>query len=109
MENGRTLGHESVGVIAALGSEVTGFTEGQRVAVNAVTPCFECSYCQRGFTSQCGGLLGGYKYTAQVDGNMAEYFLVPTARANLAPIPDDLADDAAVYAGRKAFPRFSNN
>lgn len=98
VENGRTLGHESVGVIAALGSEVTGFTEGQRVAVNAVTPCFECSYCQRGFTSQCGGLLGGYKYTAQVDGNMAEYFLVPAARANLAPIPDDLADDAAVYA-----------
>lgn len=98
VENGRTLGHESVGVIAALGSAVTGFTEGQRVAVNAVTPCFECSYCQRGFTSQCGGLLGGYKYTAQVDGNMAEYFLVPAARANLAPIPDDLADESAVYA-----------
>ncbi|MFW0793410.1 NAD(P)-dependent alcohol dehydrogenase [Gordonia sp. CPCC 205515] len=98
VENGRTLGHESVGVIAALGSEVTGFTEGQRVAVNAVTPCYECSYCQRGFTSQCGGLLGGYKYTAQVDGNMAEYFLVPAARANLAPIPDDLPDEVAVYA-----------
>lgn len=87
-----------MGVIAALGSAVTGFTEGQRVAVNAVTPCFECSYCQRGFTSQCGGLLGGYKYTAQVDGNMAEYFLVPAARGNLAPIPDELSDDAAVYA-----------
>ncbi|WP_020172753.1 NAD(P)-dependent alcohol dehydrogenase [Gordonia polyisoprenivorans] len=98
VENGRTLGHESVGVIAALGSAVTGFTEGQRVAVNAVTPCFECSYCQRGFTSQCGGLLGGYKYTAQVDGNMAEYFLVPAAQGNLAPIPDELSDDAAVYA-----------
>ncbi|RNI21515.1 NAD(P)-dependent alcohol dehydrogenase [Flexivirga caeni] len=98
VENGRTLGHESVGVIAALGSSVTGFQEGQRVAVNAVTPCFECNYCQRGFTSQCGGLLGGYKYTAQVDGNMAEYFLVPAAKGNLAPIPDDLTDEAAAYA-----------
>ena len=58
---------------------LTGFTEGQRVAVNAVTPCYRCSYCQRGFTSQCGGALGGYKYTVQMDGNMADYFVVPAA------------------------------
>ena len=94
----RTLGHESVGVVHQLGSAVTGFTEGQRVAVNAVTPCYKCSYCQRGFTSQCGGPLGGYKYTAQIDGNMAEYFIVPAAQANLAAIPDDLTDEQAVYA-----------
>ena len=95
--NDRTLGHESVGVVHSLGSAVTGFTEGQRVAVNAVTPCYRCSYCQRGFTSQCGGALGGYKYTVQMDGNMAEYFVVPAAQANLTPIPDDLADEQAVY------------
>lgn len=94
----RTLGHESVGVIHKLGSAVTGFTEGQRVAVNAVTPCYQCDYCQRGYTSQCGGALGGYKYTVQMDGNMAEYFVVPAAAANLAPIPDDLPDAKAVYA-----------
>lgn len=76
---GRTLGHESVGVIHKLGSAVTGYEKGQRVAVNAVTPCYRCSYCQRGFTSQCGGPLGGYKYTVQIDGNMAEYFVVPAA------------------------------
>ena len=40
VEPGRTLGHESVGVIHALGSAVTGFEEGQRVVVGAVTPCF---------------------------------------------------------------------
>jgi len=33
--------------------------------LTAVTPCYRCSYCQRGFTSQCGGALGGYKYTVQ--------------------------------------------
>ena len=95
---GRTLGHESVGVIHSLGSAVTGFQQGQRVAVNAVTPCYRCSYCQRGYTSQCGGPLGGYKYTVQTDGNMAEYFVVPAAAANLAPIPDDVPDETAVYA-----------
>jgi threonine dehydrogenase-like Zn-dependent dehydrogenase len=67
------------------------------VAVNAVTPCYRCSYCQRGFTSQCGGPLGGYRYTAQMDGNMAEYFVVPAAAANLTPIPDGVRDDQAVY------------
>ena len=95
---GVTLGHEALGVIHAIGSAVTGFTEGQRVAVNAVTPCFECRYCQTGYTSQCGGPLGGYQYTAQRDGNMAEYFIVPHAKANVAPIPDDISSEAAVYA-----------
>lgn len=95
--DGRTLGHESVGVVEKLGSAVTGFEIGQRVAVNAVTPCYRCHYCQRGYTSQCGGPLGGYKYTVQMDGNMAEYFVVPAAFANLTPIPDDLTDAQAVY------------
>ncbi|MGY1709263.1 NAD(P)-dependent alcohol dehydrogenase [Geodermatophilus sp. SYSU D00758] len=97
VEDGRTLGHESVGVVHELGSAVQGFEEGQRVAVNAVTPCFRCSYCQRGFPSQCGGALGGYRYTAQMDGTMAEYFVVPAAAANLTPIPDEVADEQAVY------------
>lgn len=95
---GRGLGHESVGVVHALGSAVTGFHPGQRVAVGAITPCFQCGPCQRGFTSQCQGMLGGYKFTTQRDGNMAEYFLVNDAAANLTVIPDELPDDKAVYA-----------
>src|SRR3954465_4997107 len=94
----RTLGHEAVGVVHALGSAVEGFSEGDRVAVGAITPCFKCDYCQRGFTSQCQGMLGGYKFTTQMDGNMAQYFLINDAQANLAPIPDDLSDHQAVYA-----------
>jgi threonine dehydrogenase-like Zn-dependent dehydrogenase len=95
--DGRTLGHEPVGVLEKLGSAVTGYKVGQRVAVNAVTPCYRCSYCQRGYTSQCGGALGGYKYTVQMDGNMAEFFVVPAAAANLTLIPDDITDAQAVY------------
>lgn len=95
---GVTLGHEALGTVHAIGEGVTGFTEGQRVAVNAVTPCFRCRYCQTGYTSQCGGPLGGYQYTAQRDGNMAEYFMVPHAMANLAPIPEAVSSEAAVYA-----------
>lgn len=98
VEPGVTLGHESLGLVHAIGANVSGFTEGQRVAVNAITPCFKCRYCQSGYTSQCGGPLGGYQYTAQRDGNMSEYFMVPNAESNLAPIPDDVSDEAAVYA-----------
>jgi threonine dehydrogenase-like Zn-dependent dehydrogenase len=95
---GRGLGHESVGVVHELGSAVEGFELGQRVAVGAITPCFRCGPCQRGFTSQCQGMLGGYKFTTQRDGNMSEYFLVNDAVANLTPIPAELPDDKAVYA-----------
>lgn len=95
-----TLGHEAVGVIHELGDAVaaTGrFRIGQRVAVNAITPCFTCPDCQRGFPSQCGGMLGGWKFANVKDGNLAEYFHVNDAVANLAPIPDDLSDEQAVY------------
>ena len=92
-----TLGHEAVGVIAALGSEVHGFREGDRVAVNAITPCFHCTNCLRGYTSQCGDMLGGWKFANVKDGIFAEYFHVNDAEANLAPIPDSVPDEVAVY------------
>ena len=98
MPTGRTLGHESVGVVHAAGSAVEGFTPGDRVAVCAVTPCWQCTTCQAGSPSHCGGrLLGGYKATGQRDGNLAEYFVVNDARANLALIPDGVSDEAAAY------------
>lgn len=95
-----TLGHESVGVIHELGEAVRSlgmFRQGQRVAVNAITPCYACDNCQRGFSSQCGGMLGGWKFANIKDGAMAEYFHVNNAVANLAPIPDALSDEQAAY------------
>ena len=97
MPDGRTLGHESVGVIHKLGSAVTGFEEGQRVVVCAVTPRYHCSVCKRGFTSQFDGAPGGYEYTVRMGGNMVEYFVVPASAANLTPIPDTITDEQAAY------------
>lgn len=93
-----TLGHESVGVVERLGSAVEGFRIGQRVAVNAITPCYLCENCLRGFPSQCTQALGGWKFANTKDGALAEYFHVNQAMANLAPIPDDVPDEKAVYA-----------
>ena len=92
-----TFGHEAVGVVAKLGSEVTGFKEGDRVAVNAITPCYKCDNCQRGYTSQCGQMLGGWKFANLKDGSFAEYFHVNDATANLVHIPKSLPDDMVVY------------
>jgi isopropanol dehydrogenase (NADP+) len=92
-----TLGHEGVGTIHRLGSAVQGFREGERVAVNAITPCYHCENCLRGYTSQCTDMLGGWKFANVRDGVFAEYFLVNDAQANLAPIPEGMTDEEAAY------------
>lgn len=76
-----TLGHEAVGVVAKLDREVKRVREGDRVAVNAVTPCFRCESCLRGFTSQCEQMLGGWKFANVRDGVFAPYFFVNDAEA----------------------------
>ncbi len=93
-----TLGHEAVGIVDRVGEEVKGVQEGDRVAVNAITPCFHCENCIRGYPSQCTQLLGGWKFANVKDGVFADYFHVNDAEANLAPIPDAVPDEQAVYA-----------
>jgi threonine dehydrogenase-like Zn-dependent dehydrogenase len=97
--DGIVLGHEAVGVVHAVGSEVAGFFLGQRVAAAANTPCGQCTDCQRGYGGHCGGVVWG-SYTAGVsrDGSMAEYFAVPHAARNLVEIPADVDDASAVCA-----------
>ncbi len=92
-----TLGHEAVGVVHEAGDQVESFKKGDKVAVNAITPCFKCENCLRGYTSQCTEMLGGWKFANIKDGNVAEYFHVNDAEANLAIIPDKVKPEAAVY------------
>lgn len=92
-----TFGHEPVGVVHELGSAITAVKVGDRVAVNAITPCYKCVNCQRGYTSQCTAPLSGWKMANIKDGCFAEYFHVNDAEANLALIPDSISDDVAVY------------
>lgn len=103
-----TIGHEPVGIIEKLGSNVVGYEEGQRAIAGAICPSFTSYACQDGYPSQDGSYLldaegqcscHGYKATAgwrfgnMIDGTQAEYVLVPDAQANLAPIPDGLTDE----------------
>ncbi|MET8797619.1 NAD(P)-dependent alcohol dehydrogenase [Nocardia sp. NPDC004568] len=92
-----TLGHEAVGVVHAVGSEVANLRPGDRVLSGAITPDWGDPASQNGFPSQSGGPLGGFKFANSKDGVFAEYFHVNEADANLAKIPDDVPDDRAVY------------
>lgn len=100
VEKGLTIGHEPVGIIEQLGSEVTGFEEGQRVIAGAITPSGYSNACLCGQCSQDGQssvhgfkATGGWRFGNTIDGAQAEFLLVPDARANLSPIPDGLTDE----------------
>jgi isopropanol dehydrogenase (NADP+) len=92
-----TLGHEAVGVVHEVGSEVTDFKPGDRVVVGAITPDWGHPAAQDGYASQSGAPLGGWKFSNTKDGIFAEYFHVNEANANMAKIPDGVRDDMAVY------------
>ena len=94
VDAGRIVGHEPVGVVAALGPGVTGYHVGQRVIAGAITPCGECNACLEGLQAQCGGhAMGGWRLGNTIDGCQAEYVRVPHAMANLTPVPDGLTDE----------------
>ena len=93
IQPGTIIGHEGVGVIHELGPGVTGYEIGQRVLVGAITPCGQCEPCLGGHTSQCGGLLGGWKLGNTIDGVQTEFVRIPFAQANLALVPDALSDE----------------
>jgi L-iditol 2-dehydrogenase len=84
------FGHEPVGEIVEVGSEVHTFRPGMRVFVHHHAPCLACRACKRGEFVQCPA----WRASQIVPGGMAEYFLVP--ETNLAgdtlPLPDHVTD-----------------
>ncbi|GAA0398233.1 Zn-dependent alcohol dehydrogenase [Acrocarpospora corrugata] len=86
-----TLGHESAGIIDAVGDGVTGWAVGDRVVCEtAASICGVCSLCRAGRYNLCPWREG---YGLKRDGAMAEY-LVAEPRV-LHRIPDGLCFEAA--------------
>ena len=87
-------GHESVGVIAAVGAEAGDqLRPGARVAVHPQFACGECSYCEAGEDEAC--VLGTSRFAGlSIDGGYAQFLRVPADRT--VPLPDalDFADAA---------------
>ena len=96
---GVTVGHETVGVVTAVGAEVKNVRPGDRVAVNVETFCGECFFCKRGFVNNCTDKNGGWALGCRIDGGQAEYVRVPFADTGLNKIPAGVGDEQALFTG----------
>jgi L-iditol 2-dehydrogenase len=97
----RIFGHETSGVIAAVGSGVRGFAAGDRVMVFHHIPCGNCFYCQRKVFAQCPvykkvGCTAGFEPSG---GGFAEYVRVMDwiVRRGLVKIPDGVSFEQAAF------------
>jgi threonine dehydrogenase-like Zn-dependent dehydrogenase len=101
IEVGAVLGHEFVGVVEKVGSEVQSLRSGTRVVAPFYAACGHCRHCRRGWWSQCEhkATFGHGSYFGGLGGGQAEYVVVPDADLNLAPIPDAVSDEQAIFVG----------
>ncbi|PWN03081.1 glutathione-dependent formaldehyde dehydrogenase [Nocardioides silvaticus] len=108
MTPGDIVGHEPMGIVEEIGSEVTALKPGDRVVVPFNISCGECWTCSRGLHSQCettqnheydtgASLLGYSKLYGQQPGGQAEYLRVQFANFLPIKVPDGPPDDRFVY------------
>ena len=89
------LGHENAGWVHSVGAGVTTVESGQPVAVYGAWGCGSCDRCLMGLENYCEGQVGlGVGPGLGLDGGMAEFMLVPSARF-LVPLPETLTPAAA--------------
>ncbi|EME18541.1 zinc-dependent alcohol dehydrogenase [Rhodococcus triatomae] len=94
--SGAVMGHEVSGVIDELGSDVTNWQVGQRVALYHGTPCGHCSTCRAGHSHICRNHLDTALGLGTVQGGMAE--LIVVNHTLLHALPDDVSDEAGSVA-----------
>ena len=96
---GVTVGHEMVGVVEEVGSEVRNLSKGDRVTVNVETFCGDCFFCQHGFVNNCTDPNGGWALGCRIDGGQTALVRVPFADQGLTKIPDTVTDEQALFVG----------
>lgn len=108
LTRGDVLGHEFMGVVEQVGSDVGELKVGDRVVVPFNISCGHCWMCSRGLFAQCettqnteqgkGASLFGYtSLYGAVPGGQAEYVRVPHADFGPIRLPEDLPDERFLY------------
>ncbi|HZF65766.1 MAG TPA: zinc-dependent alcohol dehydrogenase [Flavisolibacter sp.] len=103
---GMTFGHEFIGIVEEIGSEVQKLKVGDHVLVPFNIACGTCAFCKQGLFGNCHesnsqatavGAIYGYSHTGGgYDGGQAEYVRVPYADVGPTKIPEGMDPDDAV-------------
>jgi threonine dehydrogenase-like Zn-dependent dehydrogenase len=115
MQSGDILGHEPMGEVIELGSEVTNLKVGDRVVVPFTISCGDCLFCKRQLFSLCdesnpnheipeklygyspAGLFGYSHMLGGYQGGQAEYLRVPYADVGPIVVPEHLPDEQVLF------------
>ena len=108
IEEGSILGHEPMGIVEEVGSDVSELSPGDRVVIPFQISCGHCFMCEQGLQTQCettqvreegmGATLFGYtKLYGNQPGGQAEYLRVPHANYTHIKVPEDHPDERFVY------------
>jgi threonine dehydrogenase-like Zn-dependent dehydrogenase len=108
MNPGDILGHEPMGIVEEVGSEVSRLSVGDRVVMPFQISCGHCYMCDQSLYTQCettqvreqgsGAALFGYsELYGSVPGGQAEYLRVPFADNTHITVPEGPPDDRFVY------------
>ena len=90
---GQVLGHEFSGRIVAVGSEVSGWSEGQPVAASPIGSCGQCRICARGIPFRCPAV---ENIGITIPGAYAQYVKVPARQ--LVALPAELPIETGSHA-----------
>ncbi|NQE33142.1 zinc-dependent alcohol dehydrogenase [Microcoleus asticus] len=115
MQSGDIMGHEFMGEVVELGSQVKNLKKGDRVVIPFTISCGSCFFCNRDLWSLCdnsnpnaglaekmfghspAGLFGYSHLTGGYAGGQAEYARVPFADVGPLKIPDGLSDEQVLF------------
>lgn len=88
---GRPMGHELIGVVEEVGSDVASITEGDFVIAPFAYSDNTCAFCREGFQTSCPH--GGFYGTREVGGMQAELQRIPQADGSLVTVPGTVDED----------------
>ena len=108
IDAGDILGHEPMGIVEEVGSEVDQISKGDRVVIPFNISCGHCWMCDQQLFAQCettqnrdtqtgASLFGFTKLYGQVPGGQAEYLRVPQAQFGPIKVPEGPPDDRFLY------------
>lgn len=92
--DGRTLGHEGIGIVEEVGTGVNNFKPGDKVLISCVTSCGRCDYCKKAMYAHCEN--GGWILGHLIDGTQAEYVRIPYADTSMYHLPPGTDEEALV-------------